>query len=75
LRVATPTAQPKLSDLGRKTGSQAATPKLVDLGITKTQSSRWQDHDGAIIFADLIGKLDGLEVACEPPPFTKMFLR
>jgi N6-adenosine-specific RNA methylase IME4 len=26
----------------QKTGSQVATPKLVDLGITKTQSSRWQ---------------------------------
>jgi hypothetical protein len=26
----------------QKTGSQAATPKLADLGITKTQSSRWQ---------------------------------
>jgi N6-adenosine-specific RNA methylase IME4 len=26
----------------QKTGSQAATPKLADLGINKTQSSRWQ---------------------------------
>jgi N6-adenosine-specific RNA methylase IME4 len=26
----------------QKTGSQAATPKLADFGVTKTQSSRWQ---------------------------------
>ena len=27
--------------------------------------ARWQDHDGAITFGDLVGKLDMLRVACE----------